>query len=249
MLLPALCAAQTLAHPGWRGNGISAERWWQHAAVMQLPPETTFAQALSALNTASVAAVDTVLLPDLHPNLGGTSPFAERYGSMDDLDSLLREASARRMHVLLTVPLLRLANNSGELRYWLARGIAGFSVGALRPADVDTLHVLRTAMDRSPGQRLLLVDLDGTPDAGLAVRFAREFHAPTLRLVTRAEAVTLPVASAAVTITDLANSSTLHGQLPVLPLTVLQPEGSAALVRQLLVQSRTKQGISLTRRR
>lgn len=248
MLFPALCAAQTLAHPGWRGNGITAERWWQHAAVVQLPAETTFVQALTALDTAGSAGADTVLLPDLQSEPGGTAPFADHFGSMDELDALLREASARRMHVLLTVPLLRLANSSGELRYWLARGVAGFSVGTLRPADVDTLHVLRAAVDRSLGQRLLLVSLQATTDLSMATRFAREFSPPTLRLAAQAEAMTLPPGFSAVTVADPAASPTLHGQLPVLPFSVLQAEGGTVALRQLLSRSRARQGSSPRRR-
>ena len=80
VLTPAVLAAQTLAHPGWRGNGIATERWWQHAAIVQLPPETTFSQAMTALDTVTAAGADTVLLPDLQPEPNGSAPFAERFG-------------------------------------------------------------------------------------------------------------------------------------------------------------------------
>lgn len=239
-LAPATAAAQTLAHPGWRGNGIAAERWWQRAVVVQLPPDTTFAQATASLDTVSAAGADTLLLPDLQPEPSGTTPFASRFGSMDELDALLREISARRMHVLLTAPLLRLANESGELRFWLARGIAGFSVGTLRPADVDTLHVLRSAVDRYPGQRLLLTRLDAAADAGFTQRFAREFQPPTLRLLSEAEAAKQAAGTTAAV--DIVDPATLHGLLPLLPLAVLQRDSGAAAVRDMLERSRTRRG-------
>ncbi len=157
LTLATAARAQTLARPGWRGNGIAAEAWWKHTAIVRLPQETTFAQAGAAMDAMSQAGMDTLLLPDLQPAPGSALPFDERFGSEDDLDALLREMSARRMHVLLTAPLLRLGGNSGEVRFWLTRGIAGFAVGAVRPADADTLYLLRGAMDRFPGQRLLLV--------------------------------------------------------------------------------------------
>ncbi len=157
LTLATAARAQTLAHPGWRGNGIAAEAWWKHTAIVRLPPETTFAQAGAAMDAMSQAGMDTLLLPDLQPAPGAALPFDERFGSEDDLDALLGEASARRMHVLLSAPLLRLGGNSGEVRFWLTRGIAGFDVGPVRPADADTLYLLRGAMDRFPVQRLLLV--------------------------------------------------------------------------------------------
>lgn len=240
LLLSAFAGtAQTLAHPGWRGNGIVAEQWWRHAAVIELPKHVTFAQATAALDTVSAAGADTLLLPDLQPDPNGSAPFAQRLGGMDELDAFLREASARRMHVLLTAPLLRLASSSGELRFWLARGIAGFRVGTLRPADVDTLHVLRVAVDRYPGQRLLLTSLDQVADPGFAQRFAREFHAPTLRLVDAAEAAALPAGTmAAITIPEPLTTPTLHGLLPILPLPVVQTDAGASAARQLLAHSR-----------
>lgn len=239
-LCPAVAAAQTLAHPGWRGNGIAAERWWQQASIVALPADTTFAGATAALDSISTAGMDTLLLPDLQPSANGALPFAQRFGSADDLDTLLREASARRMHVLLAAPLLRLANSEGELRFWLTRGIAGFQVGPLRAADVDTLHLLRSAMDRSPGERLLLVSLDAA-EPELAMRFQREFQPPTLRLLSQAEAVSLPPGSKdAVLVTDMATAPTLRGSLPVVPLAAVQ--SGAAAMRQWLARNRTRTG-------
>lgn len=183
MLLLAIggtATAQTLAHPGWRGNGIAPEVWWRHGAFVRLAPGTTFASAKDELQRLSDVGADSLILPDVQagastPNASvpqgatpATMPFHSSFGTEDDLDALLREAAARRMHVLLTADLLRLWGNAGELRFWLSRGIAGFDVGTVTPAQADTLQLVRDAMNQYAGRRLLLthVSQDSTAKQG-----------------------------------------------------------------------------------
>ncbi len=170
--------AQTLAHPGWRGNGIASQAWWKHTAFIRFGEDTTFTKVSESMDVMSEAGADSMILPDLQPaasvpsnNKGMTLPFDSKFGTEDDLDALLREASSRRMHVLLRVDLLRLAGNSGELRFWMSRGIAGLDVGAVTPAQMDTLRLLRGAMDRFPGRRILLAE---TPAQGASQRGAQD---------------------------------------------------------------------------
>lgn len=168
-LAQSVAGAQTLAHPGWRGNGIASEAWWKHAAFVRFDADTTFAKAAESIDVISAAGADSLILPDPMPTgaaqpdaAGTTHPFDAKFGDEQDLDALLREASARRMHVLLRADLLRLARNAGELRFWMSRGIAGFDLGDVTPAQQDTLQLLRDAMDRFPGRRILLAHVPPT---------------------------------------------------------------------------------------
>ena len=153
--------AQQMARPGWRGNSIAPEVWWRHATLVRLPGDTTFVKATAALASVSAVSADSLVLPDLEPGEGSPQPFAARFGTEEELDALLREASARRMHVLLQVPLARLAAHPDEVRFWMTRGIAGFDAGTVTAADMARMQALRSALDRFPGQRILLARADG----------------------------------------------------------------------------------------
>ena len=160
-LCSTLLSAQQLAHPGWRGNNITPEAWWRHTTPVRLPADITFAQAAAALDPIGAIPTDSLILPDLVPQEGAPQPFAERFGTEDQLDTLLREASARHMHVLLQAPLARLAAHPGEVRFWMNRGIAGFDLGTVTAADLATLQALRSTLDHFPGQRILLARQQG----------------------------------------------------------------------------------------
>ncbi len=169
--------AQMLSRPGWRGTNITPEAWWKHAAFVRLDAETTFADAATELPWMSDVSADSMVLPDLLPTAeiaAGTPPlpFAPRFGTEDELDALMREASARHMHVLLQAPVHRLVANQGEVRFWMNRGIAGFDVGTVGAADMDGLRQLRSALDKFPGQRILMARVtangSGTADAPAA---------------------------------------------------------------------------------
>ncbi len=160
-LCSAIASAQQLAHPGWRGNNITPEAWWRHTTPIRLPADATFAQAAAALDPISAVPADSLILPDLAPPDQSPQPFAERFGTEDQLDTLLREASARHMHVLLQAPLARLAAHPGEVRFWMNRGIAGFDLGTITAADTASLQTLRSTLDHFPGQRILLARQQG----------------------------------------------------------------------------------------
>jgi hypothetical protein len=166
--------AQMLSRPGWRGTNITPEAWWKHAAFVRLDAQTTFADAATAIPWMSDVGADSMVLPDLLPateTAPTTLPFAARFGTEDELDALVRETSARHMHVLLQAPVHRLVANQGEVRFWMNRGIAGFDVGTVGAADMDGLRQLRSALDKFPGQRILMarVTANGSAAADAAV--------------------------------------------------------------------------------
>lgn len=255
-----MAGAQTLAHPGWRGNGIAPEAWWRHGAFVRFPADTTFAQVTASLNRMSEAGADSAILPDLQtgPVDAATSaalPFQSRFGTEDDLDTLLREASARRMHVLVQAGVLRLSASADELRFWMSRGIAGFDLGDVRPADQDSLGLLQGATERFSGKRVLLARM---PDEAGAARRSAAMHDTTLLhlegmshpgVTPDPRAVALEIHSAA----DL-TSLPPHAAL-VVDAALLAEDDTRALLRRTLTASqpvgseRLPHGHSLHRRR
>ncbi|MEK6396960.1 MAG: hypothetical protein V4734_02645 [Terriglobus sp.] len=164
LLLSVAAHGQELAHAGWRGNNIAPEVWWQHASMIRCAPDVTFADVTKMLDHVSDVGADSIILPDLQPT--ATQPYAERFGTEDELDALLREASARRMHVLLRMPIQRAINTPGEVRFWMSRGIAGLDLGTLSAGDMDAARSLRASLDHFPGRRILLAR---TTDAAVPV--------------------------------------------------------------------------------
>lgn len=164
LLVAAGAHAQQLAHAGWRGNNIAPEVWWQHASMIRCAPDVTFTDVAKMLDHVSDVGADSIVLPDLQPT--AKQPYAERFGTEEDLDALLREVSARRMHVLLQMPIQRAINTPGEVRFWMNRGIAGLDLGTLGAGDMDAAQQLRASLDHFPGKRILLAR---TTDAALPV--------------------------------------------------------------------------------
>jgi len=172
LLVAAGAHAQELAHAGWRGNNIAPEVWWQHASMIRCAPDVTFADVTKMLDHVSDVGADSIILPDLQPT--ATQPYAERFGAEDELDALLREVSARRMHVLLTMPIQRAIKTPGEVRFWMSRGVAGLDLGTLGAGDMDAAQQLRAALGHYPGRRILLAR---TTDAALPVASASKKRA------------------------------------------------------------------------
>lgn len=178
----ATAHAQQLAHAGWRGNSIAPEAWWKHAIFVRFGEAITFAAVAQQLDNMADAGADSVLLPDLTPT--ATAPFSDRFGTEDDLDTLLREAAARRMHVLVRMPLQRALQSPGEVRYWMTRGIAGLDIGTMTPEDMDAARSLRTTLDAFRGDRILIARVLAAAAAATTRRKAAQRDPLTLHIVT-----------------------------------------------------------------
>ncbi len=194
MLFVPPMRAQTLAHPGLRGNGIAPQAWWKHASFVRMGADTTFAGAAHILDAMSEAGVDSMILPDLQPAADSSLPFAPRFGSQDDLDALLREASARRMHVLVGMPVTRLSAGGDEVRFWMSRGVAGFDAGSVTTGDLSVLRGVRSAMAKFPGERILLAHTTDVPQrAAGAQRDPITLHLASLSEVNGGQATAMDV--------------------------------------------------------
>jgi hypothetical protein len=173
-LLPLLLAcilypaapAQTLARPGWVGSGMSADLWWQHAVVYHVNPANFsptdgsgvrgITQRLDYLHSLGV---DALLLTPIQPNL--TQAIDPAYGTLDDLDDLIHEASRHNIRVLLDLdPQNPNANTLTVARFWLNHGIAGFHVIGTTDVSRAQAAALRKATGSYLGQRIVIADVD-----------------------------------------------------------------------------------------
>jgi hypothetical protein len=205
-LLSASANAQTLARKGWVGSGITVEAWWQGAELYQIDPLSFqhtnddgfgdlrgIVQRLDYLQTLNVDAI--VLSPfQLQPEFGKTAssaPFAPKYGSEEDLDRLVQEASQRKMRIFVDLPLdgsRTMQQVEGEARFWLSRGIAGLRLTSLEDnatplsaAQIaDRVRQLQRVCASYAGQRVLFWDMQQPVAAAPAPRASSRHRSGTI---------------------------------------------------------------------
>lgn|SRR6187402_129049 len=132
-LLFGLCApAQQLAHPGWRGNGMASEPWWKTAVIYEIYPRSFqdsngdgigdlkgITQRLDYLRTLGV---DAIWLTPIYPSpqkdfgydISDFTAIDPQYGTMEDFDNLVQEASRRGIRVLMDLVL----NHTSDQHPW-----------------------------------------------------------------------------------------------------------------------------------
>jgi alpha-glucosidase len=162
--------AQTLARPGWAGSGINTDVWWKYPVVYQVNPinfSPTEGSGLQGvvqhLDYIRSLGADALLLTTLQADPTHAQSLDPVYGTLDDLDDLIHEASRRNIRVLLDLdPHIPAADLPNVARFWLNRGVAGFHVtGATREAHAQAAE-LRKATGAYLGQRILIGDVDPT---------------------------------------------------------------------------------------
>jgi len=175
----ASASAQTLAHKGWVGSGITVEPWWAGAVLYQIDPVsfqdsgdlrcvTQRLDYLQALGVDAIVLSPFQLQPDFGRNSAGPA-FDPKYGTEEDLDHLVQEASRRKIRIFVDLPLTP-ARSTPELvnvaRFWLSRGVAGLRLTSDPHASpltvaqiVDRLRELRKLCATFAGQRALFWDL------------------------------------------------------------------------------------------
>jgi alpha-glucosidase len=175
--LAAAAAAQTLAHPGWAGNGVTLEPWWRRAVFYRIDPAAF--QASGSATTGDLNGLRT-RLPYIQ-SLGADAVILDTsaLASPDGLDDLARAAVDAHLRVLVELGAPASQSADDDARYlalaraWLNQGAAGLYIPTAQLARVDgaghianLLHALRTLTNSFPGNRVLLADTAPASDTG-----------------------------------------------------------------------------------
>ncbi len=164
---PAL--PQTLARPGWVGSGLNTDVWWKHPVVYQVNAanfsltdgSSGLHGVIQRLDYIHSLGADGLLLTSIQPDATHAQSIDPAYGTLDDLDELIHEASRRNIRVLLDLdPQIPAADLPSVARFWLNRGIAGFHIIGATPEAHAQAAELRKAAGSYLGQRVLIGDVD-----------------------------------------------------------------------------------------
>jgi hypothetical protein len=194
VLMAGGAPGQTLARRGWAGSGMTVDPWWKSAVFYELDPLTFqdsngdgygdlngIVERLDYLHSLGVDAI--VLSPfQLPPAEGANQPgtaLDAAYGTDDDFDRLEREASSKKMRVVVDLPLSAkrpVEETLAVARFWLSRGVAGLRLTAeqddpgmvsLNAAEREQrVRALRKLCAGYVGERVLVWDAPGSvPEA------------------------------------------------------------------------------------
>ncbi len=153
LLLSGALFAQTLARPNWTGSGLTVEPWYTHAVLYTVDShrytaEGTLAALTGRLDYIRSLGVDALTLTQLDLSAG--------HDSLDDLDTLLREANRDNLRVLIE---LSATATLDQARVLLTHNAAGLVLPAPNPQMQALIHSF-------PDKRVLLapggdLNLDG----------------------------------------------------------------------------------------
>lgn len=183
VLLATVCTAtaQTLARPGWNASGFNTDPWWKRAVFYEVKPRNTvpltaagdlvnpqlpstvdFAAITANLGVAQTLGVDALILPMPASQL----PDA----TLDSFDELIRQASTRGIHVLLTISATSVTSDlSDTARFWLSRGVSGFRIVTPPKTNAQDSQAIVSAVRKitssTVGGRIILSDLPADASA------------------------------------------------------------------------------------
>lgn len=168
LLLPALAAAQTLAHPGWVGSGLTSQTWWQSAVVYRVQPKSF--QDSDGNGVGDLRGLADRL--DYLQSIGADAVLIESDTGDNGFDDLLSEASRHHIRVIFQLGAESNRQNLtadqllAEARTWLRRGVAGIYLPAplldtlAKRSNyqdaVSLLEELRKLADSFPGERIVI---------------------------------------------------------------------------------------------
>ena len=168
--LPPVARAQTLARPGWAGSGMKVAQWWRNSVIVEVSPEsagagTVLGHTRLQLGDLQTLGTDALLLRGLDAGSAGKvgePQLAGNYGTMDEFDQLMREASGRRMRLMVELPA-GLTGDAllGDARFWLNRGVSGLALPAEASGSDETVRALRGVLHGYVGERVLAAESAG----------------------------------------------------------------------------------------
>lgn len=124
--------AQMLSRPGWAGSGMTADPWWQHAVIYEIYPRSfqdsngdgigDLKGITQRLDYLQSLGVDAIWLTPIYPSpqvdfgydISDYTAIDPQYGTMDDFDNLVQEASRRNIRVLMDLVL----NHTSDKHAW-----------------------------------------------------------------------------------------------------------------------------------
>ncbi len=178
-----VAGAQTLARPGWVGSGLTVAQWWRGAVLFEVFPEGdgALSRVTRELDDLQVLGVDALLLRGVDAgaaSAGVQGRLAGAYGTLEQFDELLAQASRRRIRVVVEVPgALEGEALTGAARFWLSRGVSGVLLGAGGQGAAAKEAMLRGVLRGYVGDRVLL----GEGDEATAGRGGPEMVLRTIR--------------------------------------------------------------------
>jgi len=142
-VLLALCflgtsVAQTLARPNWAGSGLTTEPWWKHAVFYEIYPRSfqdtngdgigDLAGITQHLDYLQSLGIDAIWLTPIYPSpqvdfgydVSDYTAIDPQYGTMDDFDHLVQEASRRHIRILMDMVL----NHTSDQHPWFKESAA-----------------------------------------------------------------------------------------------------------------------------
>lgn len=172
-LVPAHTPAQTLAHPGWAGSGLTSQTWWRSAVIYRVQPQSF--QDSDGDGTGDLHGLAQRL--DYLQSIGVDAVLLESHADDSGFDDLLSDASRHHLRILIQLgnpvqpgqPGASAAQTPdallNEARSWLRRGVAGVylpgpALNAIAqssfPNAVALVRQLRALADSFPGERIVL---------------------------------------------------------------------------------------------
>ena len=200
-------AAQTLAHRGWAGNGLTIDTWWKNALFYELDPLDFqdsngdgfgdlrgISQRLDYLKSLGVDAI--VLSPFKLQSAAkpASALWDPVYGTTEDFGDLEQEASRRRIRIIIDLPLSGShtpEQTLGLARFWLSQGVAGLRLSSGKPSADDLpltaqqraglISQLRRLCAGYAGDRVLIGDVADGASVQTHPSNGRSTHRPAAR--------------------------------------------------------------------
>lgn len=125
-------SAQMLARPGWQGNGLTEQPWWKGAVIYEIYPRSfqdsngdgvgDIKGITSRLDYLQSLGVDAIWLTPIFPSpqkdfgydISDFTSIDPQYGTMEDFDELVTEASRRNIRVIMDLVL----NHTSDKHPW-----------------------------------------------------------------------------------------------------------------------------------